>query len=204
MKGAGHTMADQTSPGYMLLDGDSGSLFCELDFIENFEDTHKLYKGWPLAGEWPGNVLFRMDPTSKKQIKLSDHLVNHNNVIVASSKLQQFVLGSGVPNIEILPIKIIDHKKRVASKEYAIIHLVTTQDCINTKISKVTWNDINPEQVLSMERLVIDEEKVDKKSVLFRAKGLVNQIFVRRDFANKLQEGGYTGLRFWELSDYAG
>lgn len=195
-------MASEKGPNYVLLDGDTEGTYCQLDFIENFEDTYKLYKGWPLVGEWPANATFRMDANMKKQIKLSDHLVNPNNSIVASKRLQDFILSAQVPNIELLPVKILDHKKRVAGKDYAIVHLVTTQDCINIAKSGVTWNNINPEQILKMERLIIDEKKIDPKALVFRAKGLVNQIFVRRDFSTKLEQGKFTGLRFWELSAY--
>jgi hypothetical protein len=197
------TAQPSATPRYVLFGSNSGT-YCRLKFLEDFEDTHKLYKGWPLTGEWPRNALFRMDPDFKKRIMLSDHLLNLNRVIVASKRLQEFFLAEKVPNIELLPVTIYDHKKRIASKEYAIIHLVTTQDCIDVKASGVSWNQINPEDIRTMERMVIDESKVDESAVVFRAKGLGNHIFLTREFSVKLANTGFSGIRFWELSDYRG
>ena len=198
------SVTSKAQPNYVLLDGNSGSVFCVLDILENFEDSYKFDKGWSLTGEWPRNAAFRMEPSAPKQIRLSDYLCNHDSIIVASKRLQEFFLAEKVPNIELLPVTIYDHKKRVASRDYAIIHLVTVQNCIDTAASEVKWNNIHPDKIMFMKRLVIDESKIDPSAVVFRAMRLSTQIFVKREFSAKMASTGFTGFRFWELSDYRG
>jgi hypothetical protein len=189
---------------YVILSGLYRSEFCILGFIEGFEDDYKLFKGYPLAGDWPRAVSFRMDPDFKKRIKLSDHLVNSNNVIIASKRLREFFESENVPNLEYLPVTIIDHKKRVASNEYCIAHQVTTQDCIDLEKSEVVWSNIIPEDISTVKKLVLDEERIDDKAAVFRARRLVDPIFIRRDLAKKMEEQGFTGFGFGEVSDYKG
>jgi hypothetical protein len=187
---------------YAIMTGDPHSRFCVLNYIEGFEDDYKLFIGVSVAHEWPNDVSLRMDPDFKKQIKLSDHLLNPSNVIVASKRLREFLQEKEVPNIEYLPVTILNHKNRLASSEYCIANLVTTQDCIDISKSGVTWNIINPDYITSIKQLVIDETKIDNDAVLFRAKHLKTAIFIRKDLARQIRDGGFSGIRFWEVSDF--
>ena len=194
--------ASSDSGNYLIWDADAQSSYCLLGYIEGFEDEWKLMKGDSVAKEWPADVRMRMDPDFKKKIKLSDNVLNPARVLVASKALCDFFRKKPVPNVEYLPITILDHKKKVASKEYSIVNLVTTQDCIDTTASEVTWNNINPEYIMSMKRLVFDETKIDDDALLFRAKHLKTLIFVRADFAAEVTAAGFTNVKLWRLSDY--
>jgi len=186
---------------YLTWDADAQSNYCVLKYLEGFPDDYKLMKGDSVAGEWPDDVRMRMNPTFKKQIKLSDNLLNPVNVIVASKSLCDFLRDKKVPNIEYLPVTILNHKGKVASKDYCIANLITTQDCIDTEQSEVTWNEINPHYISSMKRLVVNENKIAKNAMLFRAEHLKTLIFIRADFAATVTAAGFTNIKFWPLSD---
>ena len=189
---------------YVLIDAETGDRYGQLDFI-HFADTFKLYKGVPLAKGWPKKVVFprNMDAQYKHLTELADYFCNPNSCIVASPKLQAFLKKEKVPSLEFLPVTITAHK-RLLSADYVIAHLSGTQDCIDVKASGVTWNPLDKTQILSMKQLILNEKKIDPKALIFRARGLVNQIFVKRSFADKMAASGLTGFRFWEVSDYAG
>ena len=185
----------------MIWDADSQSNYCVLGYLEGYSDDYKLMKGDSVAKEWP-DVAMRMDKDFKKQIKLSDNLLNPVNIIVASKRLCDFFRSKKVPNVEYLPVTIYDHKKKVASKEYSIANLVTTQDCIDTKKSEVTWNAIDSHYIASMKQLVFNEKKIAKDATLFRAEHLKELIFIRADLAKAVTDAGFTNVKFWRLSDY--
>jgi hypothetical protein len=187
---------------YRIWGATSQSTYCVLGFLERFSDDYKLMKGDSVAKEWPDDVRFTMDPDFKKQIKLADNLTNPNRVLVASKPLADFFTAKKVPNLEFLPVTIFNHKKKVASNEYCIVNLVTTQDCIDTKKSEVTWNDIDPHYISKMKQIVFDEKKIDKKAALFRAEHLKTLMFIRADLDEEVTAGGFTNVRFWRLSDY--
>ncbi len=187
---------------YQVFSGTARSQFCVLGYIEGFEDDYKLMKGIPVANYWPEDILIRMDPDFKTQIKLSDNLCNQHNVIIASKRLCDFLRKESVPNLEYLPIKVINHKKRPEKAEYWVVHLVSTQNCIDTRKSELEWNPVNKEDIATVRRLVFDESKIDRDAALFRAKHLKTAIFVRRDLAKKMQDGGFTGIALVEVAAF--
>jgi hypothetical protein len=195
-------MAAADNDRYLIWDADARSEYCVLGFLEGFSDGYKLKKGDSVASEWPDDARFSMDPDFKKKIKLSDNLLNPSRVLVASKRLADFFREKKVPNLEFLPVTIFNHKKKVASTEYSIVNLVTTQDCIDTKKSEVTWNNIDPHYISKMKQLVFNEKKIDKTALLFRAEHLSTQMFVRADFAAEVTAAGFTNVKFWPLSAY--
>ncbi len=106
------------SYNYSLLAGDNSFPNCILEFIQGFPDDFKLFKGHSVAKEWPANVSFKMDMDKhfKKHIKLTDHLLNSSNVIIASKRFQEFLRNEKVPNLEFLPVTIFNQQNKVASK----------------------------------------------------------------------------------------
>lgn len=192
-------MATHHGDNYLVWEADAQSSYCVLGYLEGYADDYKLMKGDSVAEEWP-DVSMRMDPDFKKKIKLADNLLNPVNVIVASKALCDFFRSKRVPNIEYLPVTIYDHKKKVASKEYSIANLVTTQDCIDTKKSELTWNKIDPHYISSIKQLVLNEKKIAKDAMLFRAEHLKTLIFVRADLAQAVTDAGFTNVKFWPLS----
>lgn len=193
-------MADDKE--YVLWGEDVSSGFCVLEYIDGFEDDWKLTNGASVAAEWSEEVSMSMDSDFKKQIKLADHLCNPCRVIVASPALRTSLEEWGVPNLEFLPLQIINHKGKLASDEYTIVNLVTTQNCIDTAASGVTWNSIMPEYIGSVEQIVLDEGLIGEDASLFRAANFAEPMFVRRDLADALLDAGLTGLEFYELDEW--
>jgi hypothetical protein len=191
-----------TDSGFLLFTGTLKSEFAACKFIEGFEDDYKLRKGIPVAKEWPADVVMPMDPNFKTRIKLSDHLYNRASVILASERLCDFFRTEQIPDVEYLPVTIINHKKRPERAKYSIVHLINSPDCIDKKKSELDWNAINPDDITSVRRLTLDESKIAKTAVLFRAKHLKGGIFVRRDLAKKLQTQGFTGIVFKEIATF--
>lgn len=187
---------------YQLFFGNWQSNYCVLGYIENFEDDFMLTRGDSLAGAWPEDVSFRMDPDFPRQIALSDHLLNPENLIIASPALASFFKGVASLNLEYLPVTVYNHKGRVASDEYQIVHLINPQACIDTAASGVEWNSINPNWIDTVENLVIDESKIDPDVPLFRVKHLRDAIVIRDDLAEAIVDAGFTGIEFVEISEY--
>lgn len=195
-------MASDDASSFVMIGHDHQGKYCVLDDIEGFEDDYKLRKGESVAEDWGDDVLFRMAPDFKKQIKLSDHLTNLDSVIVASERLQRLLKDSEVPNVEYLPVTIVNHKKKVASEEYCLVHPVGAQDCIDVAKSEIEWNEIDADDIDSADLLVLDESKIDARVVLFRVKGLTDAIFCARDLMEEMLDAGFTGISSLELSDY--
>ncbi|MCI0400218.1 MAG: hypothetical protein L0Z68_02785 [Gammaproteobacteria bacterium] len=175
---------------------------CSLSPPERIEEAYELNYGVSRARNFSSDAVFRMDPEFKKAIKLADALDNASFLIVASRRLKDFLEKEKVPDTEYLRVSILNHKNRLASDDYYIIHQVGAQNCIDLNQSIVKWNLINPDQISSIKKLVIDESAIGPNATLFRVKALPSIIFVRRDLADKLEKAGFTGIQFKEIATY--
>ena len=175
---------------------------CLLSIIQNVEDDWQLKKGISRITSFPQDAFFHMDNQYKKNVRLTDNLININSVIVASKRLKEFLEAKKFKNIEYLPVSVINHKDRIASKDYFIIHPITTQDCLDIDKSGCTWSSINPTNIIDVDKLVIDESRIDLNVQLFRLKYFYPPVFVRKDLAEEITQAGFTGLLWLELDEY--
>lgn len=187
---------------YKLFFGDWQSNYCVLGYIENFEDDFMLTRGDSLVDAWPDDVSFRMDPDFPRQIKLSDQLLNPENLIIASPQFLEFLKGNSLPNVEYLPVTVYNHKGRIASDGYEIVHLTQPQACIDVAASGVQWNHINSNWIDAVDKLVIDESRIERDVLLFRIKHLRDGILIRMDLAERIEEAGFSGIQFVDITEY--
>ena len=85
---------------------------------------------------------------------------------------------------------------------YFIVHPVEPVECLDLKKSGAKIDKFNKDVIESVKKLVLDKKRIDPKRELFRAKRFYDVIFVRRELAESLDEAGFSGLRWIELSDY--
>src|SRR5687767_8578816 len=93
--------------------------------------TVKLHAGESVVADYPGGLSYQMSDLFPDDILLSDNYQVAGQIIV-SSKLKAY-LQQALPDhaLEFLAVSILNHKGRVASDEYFIVHPVGTQDCID-------------------------------------------------------------------------
>lgn len=175
---------------------------CVLEDLDNVDDDFELKKGVPRLNGFPDNAVYNFDPEYPKNIVLSDNLFNINRLIVASKSLKEFIESKNPKNVEFLPVSIINHKGRVADKDFFIIHPIHPQDCLNVKASGGVWSDFIDDEIDEVDRLVIDEDVVDPEVLLFRVKFFYDPIFVRRELADEISAKGFSGVRWIELDQF--
>jgi hypothetical protein len=100
-----------------------------------------------------------MDPSFPKDIDLADSLDGTTFVIV-SDAVRSFLDSAAVPQIETLPIKIIDHKGRVASDAYYILNPLAAVDCIDEDASAVELDLLDPGTFSGCEQLALRGSEV--------------------------------------------
>lgn len=185
---------------YVAWAAKSGPNLCSLSRIDNVENAIDLQKGLRME-TWTDDAVMVMDPNYPKALKLTDNVFNLRSFVVASKRLKEIVEGVDPPDVQYLPIAIQNHKGRIASRDYFIIHPTRLIDCIDLDKSGVEWNPINDEIISVWETLVIDQSRIDPTSILFRFKQVPTKILVRRELAATLQHAGLEGLRFIEIDD---
>jgi hypothetical protein len=182
---------------YKSLDG-----ACVLKDMRGLDKAFRLNNGTPLAGAWPDTVSLHMHPDFPTDILLPDNVLNADMLVVASLRLQECVRSLAPVEVEYLPVKIIDHKRRIANAAYSIIHPTNPVDCIDKEQSIFEPDFIDPNDIDTIDKLVLDDSKIPEDRLFFRLKGFWGITLVRRDVASAITAAGCSGIEWLELDAY--
>ncbi len=188
---------------YLVWDHKTPDGCCVLEHILNVTRKKAMKRGQSVIESFPGDACFNMDPDFPRNIRLADNIGNHSSMAVISKQLMEFIKSKNPISVEFLPVSIINHKGRVESNEYYIIHPLVVQDCIDLEKTDIDWSALNPELISFWDgEMVLDTERMDDSLLFFRLKYEPSMIFVRRDLATTLYDEGFTGLYLDELRNY--
>jgi hypothetical protein len=109
-----------------------------------------------------------------------------------------------VGNVEYLPVQILNHKKKLASKDYFILNPLSVVDCVDIEASEVEWDVIRTDFIESCASLVVRDSLVPADVHVFRPKHLESDILVRSELVNALTAAGLEGLLFTRAEDFQG
>jgi hypothetical protein len=192
-------------PGYVVLTfSKTVKHACVLGDLTGVDRVFELNKGVSRHDllERSDKVAFRMNAEFPNDTVLTDSLINTDRLLVGSLRLKQFLQARGSKKIEYLPVEIIDHKGKIASRDYFIIHPVEPVNCIDTEKSGVVWNPVVKGKIRRLNKLVLDESRIDPDRELFRPDLFFDVILVRRDVAEAVGSQQFTGMRWIELDNY--
>jgi hypothetical protein len=151
-----------------------------------------LDDGDPLLAKWPKDVKLIMK-SPKKDNKLYDLMRYDYDTPVVSEKVAE-VLRS-LPNIELLPVTVLDHAKKPKGTYYILNPLA--KNCLIVEKCFVSWNHIDPDSASGIAAIVIDPARTDGAQ-MFRPT-IVNKrpIIVTKELAEKLK--GFAGIEIGYL-----
>jgi hypothetical protein len=175
---------------------------CYLEGIDNVPRSSDLDLGIPFGKSFPKDARMEMSTSHKKDTGLNDELPNDNDFKVCSKRLVDFLRGKNLPAVEYLPVKIIDHKGKVASADYFIVHPINPQPALDLKASKPSYNHIFKAQIDEVERLVLDPKGIAPGLRMFRLVGLTAPVLVDRALADEMTKQKFVGTEFVELEDW--
>lgn len=174
-----------------------------LDALLGLEDDFRLPDGEPLADTFPADVRLTMDPDKPKNLLFVDNLYNRHRILVVSERLAAFLQAREMPEVEFLPVGIVDHRGRLAKPVYRIAHPVRPVDCLDEAASKVRRMAVDRSRIAGLERLVLDPARVDPRRAMFRVAGYTAAVLVRTDIADAIEAAGFTGVGFLALDEYS-
>jgi hypothetical protein len=178
--------------------------FCVIGNPKGFAKQFLLLDGVPLLEQWPEDVVCKMSPKYPKDIKLADNLYGCGYTIVSGRLRERIPAPEGGRQIEFLPVTILNHKERVASKDYYILNPVGSVDCIDIEKSGVVWNAIDNKIISTFAQLVLKDEAIPPGAAVFRPTYRTRTILARRSLADQLSADGFSGLYFTEPAAFQG
>jgi hypothetical protein len=163
----------------------NGATFKEPDVLDDL----RLDKGESLAAKWPAEVKVVME-SPKKDNKLYDMTTLGYRTPLVSEKVAEVLRG--VANVELLPVTIVDHAKKVRPEKYYLLNALA-KHCLVIEKCFPQWNHINPDSASHVAALVIDPVRTDGAQ-MFRPDMLnTRPTIVTKELAEKLKD--FTGVR---------
>jgi hypothetical protein len=188
---------------YVLWRQDSEDVYCVLE-QPNVDDIWELEEGISRAEKWPDDAFCPMSKDFPKQIQLADNL-EALGLYVVSQRLKVMLESMTSKNIiEYLPVSIVNHKGRVASRDYWIVNPLDICDCIDIEKSNLKWNKIDSSTISYCKNLVLKPKAIPSNYLMFRMKYWPSNIVVKRSLVDKASGAGLSGLDSLEIEDYTG
>jgi hypothetical protein len=175
---------------------------CVIKYPQGFEEPELLVEGVALSDQWPTNVVCQMNPEYPKDIRLTDSLYGPVNRVISLPLKQRLAELATADAVEFLPVTILNHKGRIASKDYFFVNPVGSVDCIDVDKSGVVWNAIDKTRISRTTALSLKAGAVPETVGVFRPTHIVNLTLLRRSISERLAADGFTGLKFRELGRY--
>ena len=145
-----------------------------------------------------------MSPRYSRDIELSDNLYGGNYPVISKRLREALEASSAGTKMEYLPVTVVNHKGRVASKDYSLVNPLDVVDCIDADRSGIKWNALDENDISSCDRLVLRDDKVAPSISVFRPRFMLSAYLMRRSVAERLTGTGFTGLSFTEPEEYRG
>jgi hypothetical protein len=128
----------------------------------------KLHLGEPVPPDFGQPIQYRMSDLFPDDIELSDNYVVAGQIVVSSRLREALQVILSGHHIQYLPVSILNHKKRLASADYFVVHSHDVFDCIDVNKSGVQWNPLDKNEIVLCKQLVIKPKVVPADILLFR------------------------------------
>lgn len=172
------------------------------DKLLNVEKKLKLLMGVPFGKDLPDGLQFSADPDYPDDLKMLDSFGNAESVIPISPKLKVFLESKKIPNLEFIPVEMLDHRDN-AIETYFLLHSTEVIDAIDKDETDLEVDDLNEEMYESVEDLVLVDDDIPEDIQIFRIKGLYDATCVSKKLADEISDNGFTGIDWMEIEDYS-
>ena len=146
----------------------------------------RIFQGTPMGSEYPADAQWFMSD-EYPGIKLPSLIANVSSMVIVERRLKDVFAATGVP-IEFLPFTLHDHKKRVASRDYFILNVLGTFDCLNLDKSEIEYSEDVPGEVVGIDKYVLDTRKLETAPDIFRVKEEPTMIIVSSRLGKQIQQ----------------
>jgi hypothetical protein len=159
-----------------------------------------LHRGIAVGDKFPDGIVFNL--SHDHGIQLTDSLGNFILLHVVSERLRDVIQKTGCP-VEFHPVKIRNHKGRIAREPYFVMNLLCTIDCMDRMKSDWAESEIEPGKARRIREIILDMDKIPEGTRLFRLSVDPSLIFVDINLAREIYRGlGCRGMIFQKIETH--
>jgi hypothetical protein len=181
---------------YFIITTELGDNDCAIwELPEKMTKPHMPAVGVRMDDEFSNGLAFSMTK-DVAGIQISDVIDNALAFLMGSKKLKELLAKHALADIEYLQFTLLNHKGRVASKDCFIMNVIGTVDCVDKDRTEGETSSLTPERYTEIERLFLDDDKINPDLKIFRITSMPELIIVREDLKEKIEEEQITGVAF--------
>ncbi|MBU3002766.1 hypothetical protein KO534_05370 [Paraglaciecola arctica] len=168
----------------------------------NMERNLRLSMGVSMVDDMPSHLQFSADPDYPHDLRMLDCFGNTQSVIPISPKLKVFLEEKNIMNLEFIPVDMLDHNKSVLAR-YFLLHSTEVIDAIDKEETDLEVDDLNNEMYDTVDDLTLIDNSVPNHIQIFRVKGLYDVTCISKTLAKDIDDNGFTGISWREISTYS-
>ena len=159
--------------------------------------SHYPARGKPITDRYPADARTHLQP-GHRGTKLSSLVGNTFGWLIVSTEFKESIVQNSGP-IEILPLAIYNHKKRLHSADYWVINPLGSIDCVDRDKSAIVYLDDTKADVVGVDKFVFRKDRLEKAPGIFRVLEAPTAYFINQTLARSLKDKDCTNIFIDEI-----
>lgn len=172
---------------------------CFTDHEPDPIDSYDLIIGARVDEEYPDGwdeVTLRLSD-DHPGLELTSYIGNTDSMLIVDRAAADCILAHEVGEVEVIPLKLLDHKGRMHSDAYVFLNPVGPYDCLDMERCDCKYHDDG--ELMKITRHVVSEFKAIGAPHLIRPVEAPHVYLFSEELVRALEEGGHTNFLFVEL-----
>jgi hypothetical protein len=170
----------------------------ELAFVEQEPENlggygFRLAEGQPTDDVYPEEAAIYLDPYSPG-LTFASLLGNSIGFLMVCTAVKEVIAQLNVAPIELRPLAIYNHKRRLHSRDYWAVNPLAILDCVDRQRSTILYSSEKPTDIVAIDRLVFRTDRLAKAPDLFRIPERRGSYFASDRLLASLQGKGFTNI----------
>lgn len=179
---------------YVVNTFNSSNQVVSIERLKGLDNPWMLKEGIRLGigEEFPEDAVFPIYEDSGDI--LTDFIDNISSQIMINEKVKSFFIKSGITEdfVEYLPFKICDKQGEILDEQYYICNPIQKYECLDVDKSDVYTRKSG--KIVGVNNVALNEDKIPDDALIFRLGEVPSEIILKRDFVEKVDREGFTGL----------
>jgi len=164
------------------------------------QKEYQLSEGVSVQAWFPQDMTFQL--SDERGIRLADAIPNIMRLMIVSQRLKDLLEQSSGARFEFFPVKIRNRKGRLEKAPYFVANLLESVSCLDAAQSDFVPDALAKGQVMYFKKIALDTSKIPEDAKIFRLGEKLNMFIVRKDLAQAMVNGDFTGVQFQFLEDF--